>query len=108
VDVAGGYDASGGPATSVNVYFYASSGALPGAPVLTQTEILPSSGLDTGNFSLALSPAVILPAGHYWVSVQANKDLDPNGQWFWRDRRNESNNMLHGATRVAASDAQAV
>jgi S-layer family protein len=86
VDVAGAYSFDGGPAESVGVYIYADSGSLPGTPVFSQTAIMPASGLDTGNFSLALSPPATLSAGTYWVSVQANQEVGLTGQWFWRAR----------------------
>ena len=34
---------------------------------------------------------VSLGAGTYWVSVQANQNLIPQGQWGWRDRSVQSN-----------------
>ncbi|HEX9990820.1 MAG TPA: S-layer homology domain-containing protein [Chloroflexia bacterium] len=91
VDVSGAYSSNGGPADSVGVYIYADAGSLPGAPVFSQTAIIPASGLDTGNFSLALSPPATLLAGTYWVSVQANQEIGLTGQWFWRARTNTVN-----------------
>jgi hypothetical protein len=90
VEVAGAY--LGGPADSVNVFFYADIGTLPGTPVFTETNLIPVSGLDTGDFAIQLSPPAVLPAGTYWVSVQANQNLDPDGQWFWRTRVSSANN----------------
>jgi hypothetical protein len=90
VDVAGAY--VGGPSDSVNVFFYTSTNALPGAPVFTQTNIIPSAGLESGNFTLILSPPATLTSGTYWVSVQANQDQESQGQWFWRNRAVLSNN----------------
>ncbi|HYP39427.1 MAG TPA: S-layer homology domain-containing protein [Chloroflexia bacterium] len=91
VDVAGAYSFDGGPADSVGVYIYADSSSLPGTPVFSQTAIIPASGLDTGNFSLALSPPAALSAGTYWVSVQANQEIGLTGQWFWRARNSTIN-----------------
>jgi hypothetical protein len=91
VDVAGVYR-GGGIADSANVIFYMDSGNLPGAPVYTATNVVPVLGLDTGNFSISLSPPAALSAGAYWVSVQANERLNPNGQWFWRNRQSSANN----------------
>ena len=34
----------------------------------------------------------VLSAGTYWVSVQANQNFTPNGQWGWTDRTVQSNN----------------
>lgn len=86
VEVSGAYRGNGRTA-SVNVFFYASKGAVPGAPVMSDTMLLPSSGLDTGSFLIPLSHPLALPAGAYWVSVQANEDYAGGGQWFWRNRR---------------------
>ncbi|HET6261162.1 MAG TPA: choice-of-anchor R domain-containing protein, partial [Chloroflexia bacterium] len=97
VDVSGAYSFDGGPADSVGVYIYANSSALPGTPVFSQTAIIPASGLDTGNFSLALSPPATLPTGTYWVSVQANQEIGLSGQWFWRARTSAIN--MHSAWR---------
>lgn len=92
VDVSGIYRGAG-LADSVNVFFYLDSGQLPGTPVYSATNIVPQSGLDTGSFSIRLDAPATLPAGTYWVSVQANEALNPNGQWFWRNRFEESNNL---------------
>jgi len=92
VDVAGVY-AGSGRADSVNVFFYASAGYLPGDPVYTATNILPTSGLDTGDFAILLDQPAALTVGTYWVSVQANERLNPNGQWFWRERYSTSYNQ---------------
>ena len=91
VDVAGAY-AGNGLADSVNVIFYANAGNLPGAPVFTATNIVPASGLGTGDFAIVLDQPATLTVGTYWVSVQANERLNPNGQWFWRNRAVTSNN----------------
>ncbi|MEO8286548.1 MAG: S-layer homology domain-containing protein [Chloroflexota bacterium] len=86
VAVSGVYSGSG-YADSVNVFFYsATSGNMPAAPVFTQTDILPSFGLDTGDFVIPLNPPALLPEGHYYISVQANQGYAQSGQWFWRDR----------------------
>lgn len=106
VDVDGGYQ-FGGPAFSVNVYFYANgAGDLPGPLVASRPG---SSFTDTaGNFAISLSPAVVLAAGSYWVSVQARQDFDCCGQWYWRNRtlqynqgsawQNPSNGWNYGCT----------
>jgi len=33
----------------------------------------------------------LLSSGTHWVSVQANENFTPNGQWGWRDRTTQSN-----------------
>ncbi len=84
VEVAGSYS-TGGHADAVNVFIYASAGAVPGPAVISQTNLIPSSGLDTGSFLIPLASPVTLPTGTYWLSVQAHQRYDPNGQWFWRN-----------------------
>ncbi|MFL5735576.1 MAG: hypothetical protein ACJ78Q_20660, partial [Chloroflexia bacterium] len=85
VEVAGAY--TGGIARSVNVYFYANDSFLPGNAVFTATNVLYTPGPGDGDLVIPLSPPAVLPGGAYWLEVQANQDLDPSGQWFWRDRR---------------------
>ena len=44
-----------------------------------------------GDFTVALTTPAVLPAGHYWVSVQAVMNFTPLGQWFWSTRSVQSN-----------------
>jgi hypothetical protein len=89
VRVMGEYSAGGGPASSFNVYFYLNgSGNLPGAQVHA-FENLSYTGTPP-DFVICL-PLFSLAPGTYWVSVQANQDLNPSGQWFWHNRRVQSN-----------------
>ncbi len=88
VYVRGGFYGGTGPVDSVNVFFYANQAGtdpLPGAPVFTQTGILADAGSDPGDLLVPLNPPALLPAGTYWVSVQARLDLLTAGQWYWRD-----------------------
>ncbi len=91
VEVQGEYDANGGPADSVNVFFYANNSALPGTPVFTQTNVAYTPGPTAGSFVIPINP-VSLPQGHYWLSVQANQDYQSRLQWFWTNRTTVSNN----------------
>ena len=91
VDVDGEYTTTGGgPAASVNVFFYTNGvGNLPGTLVASR----PGSsytGTD-GDFVVTLTSAVSLTAGTYWVSVQARQDFGTVGQWFWHNRTVMSN-----------------
>jgi hypothetical protein len=90
VDVDGAYFNGSGPADSVNVRIYANAGSLPGSLVFNQL----SSGYtgSAGDFVITLNPPAVLPAGTYWLSVQANQNFTPNGQWGWTDRTVTSNN----------------
>jgi hypothetical protein len=80
-----------GPAPTVHVRFYSNSGTLPGAPVpgCDYPAVVP--GGVGANFVLALSPSCQLTAGTYWVSVVANMNFTPAGQWGWSDRTITSN-----------------
>jgi hypothetical protein len=90
VDVLGYYDFGGGPADSVNVYFYLDSGSLPGTPVITQTNLPYTGGNPEGSLIIPTAPVALGP-GHYWVSVQVNQDYETLGQWVWADRAAQSN-----------------
>src|SRR4029077_15145997 len=90
VEVGGLYFEGPGPAASVNVTFYSTSGTFPGAalPGGTYTN-LPMT--DTGgNFSIPLPSNFALTSGTYWVSVQANMDFSSGGEWGWLDRTVQS------------------
>ena len=88
---AGGiYFNGAGPASSVNVVFYSDSSTLPGAVVATRnTQVIATDA--AGSFTINISPTVVLAPGTYWVSVQANQNFTPNGQWGWTDRTVTSN-----------------
>jgi len=93
VDVGGVYFNGPGPATSVNVIFYADAGGLPGAAVPggTYMNAAITSGGSTGAFHIVLPTPLALSPGHYWVSVQANLNFSPGGEWGWTDRTVTSN-----------------
>ena len=80
VFVGGQYFNGAGPAASFNVTFYNDASSLPGA-VIASFNNLTYTG--TGNMTLNLPSSVTLTAGTYWVSVQANMDFTPNGEWGW-------------------------
>lgn len=88
VDVAGQYYNGTGPADSFNVYFYADAGGLPGTLVDSR---LAQPYTNDANAIIALSTAIVLTEGTYWISVQARQDYDPNGQWGWSDRTATNN-----------------
>lgn len=89
VYIAGAYWNGTGPSTLANVYFYQDASGLPGAQVYSALSV--PSGESGGNFTIALSPAVTLPSGTYWVSVQARMDFGAGGQWGWTERTVQSN-----------------
>jgi hypothetical protein len=81
-----------GPAPTVHVRFYNNSGTLPGAviPACSYPAVVPGGA--GANFVLTLAPSCQLTAGTYWVSVVANMNFTPSGQWGWNDRTVTSNN----------------
>lgn len=88
VDVLGEYDSSG-PAASFHVFFYQNgAGDLPGVLVASR---LKSSYTGSNDFVITLTEPVVLPEGHYWVSVQARQDITQSGFWLWHNRTVQSN-----------------
>src|SRR5207247_7351731 len=79
------FSGSTGSATSVNVTFYFDSATLPGAAVPEGTYTNVSMADVAGDFTITLPSSLVLTAGIYWVSVQANMDFTTSGQWGWRD-----------------------
>lgn len=74
-----------GPATSVNVVFYSNAATLPGAPVAGGSFQNVAMVDTSGNFAITLPSNVVLSAGTYWVSVQANMSASTAGRWNWND-----------------------
>jgi subtilisin-like proprotein convertase family protein len=91
VDVIGVYSAGGGPTPSVDVNIYADNAGLPGTLVYSAPGVVPASDVG-GDLGITLLAPAVLPSGHYWVSVIANMNFTPNGQWFWNTRTVQANN----------------
>jgi hypothetical protein len=89
VDLQGVYFNGTGPADSMNVFVYTEAITMPGTLVYSRTAMT-YSNVDT-NFSIAVVPAISLEPGKYWISVQANQNFDPAGQWGWTGRTVTSN-----------------
>lgn len=77
----------GAPAPSFNVRFYADDPAseteglpYPGVALALRSHLIPGN---EGMVVLGLGTPVVLGAGHYWVSVQANTD---GASWRWLNR----------------------
>jgi hypothetical protein len=90
IDADGVYFNGAGPAFNWNVFIYANNGTLPGAPVYS-TLNQPVTQVGT-TFTVNLTPAAVLPAGTYWIEIQANMDFATQGEWGWTDRTVQSNN----------------
>ena len=89
VEVSGEYFNGPGPASSVNVKFYSNGGSnRPGSLIAAR----PNQAFTNGpSFSIPLATEVSLGPGTYWLSVQANQNLIPSGQWGWKNRTVQSN-----------------
>jgi hypothetical protein len=111
VEVTGAYESSGYQAVSVNVFFYRDSGSgLPGVTVYQDSYIPESASLASGSFVVNLTRGAVLEVGRtYWVSVQANMNMQPGTrQWRWGSRQvqdiskaawqNPGNGWLTGCT----------
>ncbi len=75
--------------TSLLVQIYADAGGLPGILLTSQTIASGQiTGLGTGEFTVNLSPALIVGPGRYWLSVQAYKPdfLSTGRQWEWYEK----------------------
>ncbi|MEK6276365.1 MAG: hypothetical protein AABM30_13695, partial [Actinomycetota bacterium] len=86
VEVDGQYFNGPGPATSANVRFYADSSGLPGTMLAERLNVDFTQGPSAGDFVISLTQGVPLGPGVYWISVQANQNFTPAGQWGWTDR----------------------
>ncbi len=92
IQVTGLYWNGPGPVESVNVFFYADAGGLPGALEHSALGLTPSAGLAVGSFTLDLPTPAILGPGTHWVSVQANLAFGSAGQWMWTERLVQTGN----------------
>jgi hypothetical protein len=90
VDAGGVYFNGPGPAANFNVYFYSNAGTLPGAVFDTRLAS-PFTDAGAGSPVITFATPVTLPAGTYWVSIQARLDFTPGGEWGWNNRSVGSN-----------------
>ncbi|HNB52793.1 MAG TPA: hypothetical protein PK530_12665, partial [Anaerolineales bacterium] len=85
----GAYLTNAGQIPYVNIYFYADANGTPGQELLSYLQVEPQA--DTaGDLSIDLPAPAILPAGTYWVSIQA-KTFSGNVQWGWTERTVQTN-----------------
>jgi hypothetical protein len=86
VVVAGAYYNGPGPTPFVNVMFYSDNTGVPGDPIYLYDGLTTFTDV-AGDFTIDLSSSpAVLPPGNYWVSVQADMDFEPSGQWGWTER----------------------
>jgi len=95
VDVDGVYVGSG-PAASFNVFLHRNAaGNLPKDPPAITRLSQAYAVVGVSTFRITVSPPMLVPkirpSDHLWISVQANMNFVPGGQWFWTDRSVLSN-----------------
>jgi hypothetical protein len=83
IDADGAYFNGAGPANSWNVYVYANAGGVPGAVLFSALNQPVTVSGTTYTVNVTFCP---IPAGTYWVEVQANMTFSPFGEWGWTDR----------------------
>ena len=76
----GEYRSLPGPVADIDVALYADRAGQPGAKMSLAMR-LKSYVDDAGKLSVTLPIGMTLPAGTYWLSVQANIDYRSNGLW---------------------------
>jgi len=90
VEISGKYEGASAIVNSVNVQFYRDAGTgLPGELEYSAT-LVPSGGLNDGNFVIDLSPPAYLAPGGLWLSIQANMDFAGANVWQWEERTVQS------------------
>ncbi len=81
IDATGSWGAGSPQPYLFTVVFYADAGGIPGAAV---DSVINNAYVDNGGVeSITLNSSVILPAGHYWISVMIDMPSNSGGQWFW-------------------------
>jgi len=77
--------------STVSVLLNTTAAGLPGTLVTSALSQTYTGGAASGDTAvITLATPVSLPAGSYWVSVQARLDSS-GGQWFWANRSTQSN-----------------
>lgn len=89
LEAVGSYISGAGPTPMINVEFFADGGGAPGASACSYPGLV--AGIDYtdqagGSLKIKLPSVCSLPAGDYWVSVQADMDSTVGGQWLWGER----------------------
>jgi hypothetical protein len=92
VYVSGNFSGGSGftPTTTVDVTFYAEDNGFPGTAVCILNDTLPIS-YTGADLLLRLATPCDLTAGHYWLAVVPNLDINPNGQWAWEWNLTQNN-----------------
>ncbi len=85
IDVAGMYYNGSGPAVDFNVFFFTNSGSLPDA-VVYEAYYQSYTGGPTDFVIHLANPAYLTGGSTYWLSVQADMNFNPAGNWGWTNR----------------------
>ncbi|MBE0639281.1 MAG: T9SS type A sorting domain-containing protein [Bacteroidales bacterium] len=85
IEVTGFYSLGGGPALKANVFVYQNNPTTnsPGEEMYAYYQYLVEA-LPDGSLLLIFPVPLVIPEGHYWLSVQPVMDYTTFGQWFWR------------------------
>lgn len=84
IDVPYSEAGSGPSAVGIHVFFIRNDvGNLPGVLAGGELSVPYTTGIDSGmqTLSIALASPVMLPAGDYWIALQA--DVPSGRQWYW-------------------------
>lgn len=80
-----GTGGSSGGLEYVHVYFYENDSGTPEALIQEFISIPCVTENKSGTVTIDLPETVVLENGTYWISIVADMDHDPNGQWFWNE-----------------------
>lgn len=76
---------------TVDVSFHSNAAGEPGTAVCTYAALVPTSNT-AGALVIDLPSVCHLETGLHWVVIQVNQSFAANGQHFWSNRTNASNN----------------
>lgn len=85
IDVPGAYLTGTEQIPYANIFIYADAGGLPGTAIYTATHIKPFNDA-SGDLTFNLRIPAVLPAGTYWLSVQAQTFGTSSIVWGWTER----------------------
>ncbi len=83
---------TGGPANTVNVWFYPDNGGMPGATAACTYTGLTTFAETAGSFVVDLPTPCDLSSGTYWMAFQTQQDFGTSGQHFFSNRTTVSGN----------------
>ena len=72
-----------GPVETVKGTIYSNKASKPAKVLCTGKGVGPGPDITATKFKNKKGKACVLKAGTYWLSMVAQMDFDPNGQWYW-------------------------